>query len=193
MLKIGITGGIGSGKTYVCKVLEKLGYPVFYSDVEAKKLMLNNENVKYNIQNLLGTEAYIFHELNKEYIAEKIFKNQELRTELNKIVHPVVFQEFEKWSKNQTNKIVFNESALLFETGSYKRFDKNILITAPEKIRINRIKKRDKIDEDEISRRINSQLNEEEKWKLSDLIIINDDSHLIIPQLITMISEFSDL
>ena len=166
---------------------------MFYSDVEAKKLMLNNENVKYNIQNLLGTEAYIFHELNKEYIAEKIFKNQELRTELNKIVHPVVFQEFEKWSKNQTNKIVFNESALLFETGSYKRFDKNILITAPEKIRINRIKKRDKIDEDEISRRINSQLNEEEKWKLSDLIIINDDSHLIIPQLITMISEFSDL
>jgi dephospho-CoA kinase len=189
MRKIGVTGGIGSGKTFVCIILEKLGYPVFYSDKEAKKLMNQNLNLIMKIKELLGNEAYLNGKINKSFIAQKIFETPTLRNELNAIVHPEVYLSFENWSKNQDSKLVFNESALLFETESYKRFDKTILITADISIKMDRIKKRDLLNEIEIKHRMNSQLSDEIKMKLTDFVIENNEEKLLIPQLIQCINE----
>ena len=189
MLKIGITGGIGSGKTFVCHILEKLGYPVFYSDQEAKKLMNENLDLIIKIKELLGYGAYLNGIINKSFIARKIFETPTLRNELNAVVHPEVYLAFEKWSKSQDSKLVFNESALLFETESYKRFDKTILITADICLKIERIKKRDLLDEIEIKHRMNSQLSDEIKLKLADFVIENNEDKLLLPQLIQFINQ----
>ncbi len=189
MLKIGITGGIGSGKTFICHILEKLGYPVFYSDMEAKKLMNENKHIIEKIKKLLGNKAYLKGILNKSFIAQKIFEIPTLRNELNAIVHPEVYLAFENWCNSQTCNLVFNESALLFETESYKRFDKTILITADISIKIERIKKRDLLDEIEIKRRMNSQLSDEIKLKLADFVIDNNGDKLVLTQLIKCIHE----
>ena len=189
MLKIGITGGIGSGKTFVCHILEKLGYPVFYSDQEAKKLMNENLDLIIKIKELLGYGAYLNGIINKSFIARKIFETPTLRNELNAIVHPEVYLAFENWSKSQPSNLVFNESALLFETESYKRFDKTILITADICLKIERIKKRDLLDEIEIKHRMNSQLSDEIKLKLADFVIENNEDKLLLPQLIQFINQ----
>ena len=189
MLKIGITGGIGSGKTFVCHILEKLGYPIFYSDREAKKLMNENLDLIIKIKKLLGNKAYLNGIIDKSFIAQKIFETPTLRNELNAIVHPEVYLAFEKWCKSQDSKLVFNESALLFETESYKRFDKTILITANISIKIERIKKRDLLDEIEIKHRINSQLADKIKLKLADFVIENNEDKLLLPQLIHAINQ----
>lgn len=187
MLKIGITGGIGSGKTYVCQLLEKLGYPVFYSDEEAKKLMTQDPSLISEIKQLLGDESYIQNELNKPFIAHSIFHNSKLREAINLLVHPKVFQAFELWKNKQSSTIVFNESALLFETESYKRFDKNILILSDNETRIKRIQLRDTLSVIEIKNRIESQLSDDEKIKRTDFIIDNNENVLLIPQLISIL------
>ncbi len=187
MLKIGITGGIGSGKTYVCQLLEKLGYPVFYSDIEAKKLMTQDPILVSEIKQLLGDESYIQNELNKPFIAHSIFHDSKLREAINLLVHPKVFQAFELWKDKQSSMIVFNESALLFETESYKRFDKNILILADNETRIKRIQLRDTLSAIEIKNRIDSQLSDIEKIKRTDFIIDNNENVLLIPQLISIL------
>jgi dephospho-CoA kinase len=189
MLKIGITGGIGSGKTFVCQILEKMGYPVFYSDQEAKKLMNTNQNLIENIQHLIGKNAYKNNQLNKEYIASKIFTEPDFRGKLNALVHPTVYSSFEIWASKQLNNIVFNESALLFETGSYKRFDKTILIISSYETRIKRIKSRDSIGKDEIDLRMKSQLNDTEKIKMADYIIENEEKKMILPEIITLLKK----
>lgn len=189
MKKIGITGGIGSGKTFVCQILEKLGYPVFYSDQVAKKLMNENIDLILKIKKLLGEKSYPNGIMDKSFIAQKIFETPMFRNELNAIVHPEVYIAFENWCKTQTSKLVFNESALLFETESYKRFDKTILITADISIKIERIKKRDQLDEFEIKRRMNSQLSDEIKYNLADFVIENSEGKLVFPQLIKCIKE----
>lgn len=187
MLKIGITGGIGSGKTYVCQLLEKLGYPVFYSDIEAKKLMTQDPILVSEIKQLLGDESYIQNELNKPFIAHSIFHDSKLREAINLLVHPKVFQAFELWKDKQSSTIVFNESALLFETESYKRFDKNILILADNETKIKRIQLRDILSAIEIKNRIDSQLSDDEKIKRTDFIIDNNENVLLIPQLIAIL------
>jgi dephospho-CoA kinase len=192
MKKIGITGGIGTGKTFVCHILEKLGYPIFYSDQVAKKLMHENIDLINKIKQLLGNESYLNGIIDKPFIAQKIFEIPTLRNELNAIVHPEVYVAFENWCNSQTSKLVFNESALLFETESYKRFDKTILITADISIKIERIKKRDQLDEIEIKRRMNSQLSDEIKLKLADFVIDNNGEKLVLPQLIKCINELEE-
>jgi dephospho-CoA kinase len=192
MKKIGITGGIGTGKTYVCHILEKLGFPIFYSDQVAKKLMHENIDLINKIKQLLGNESYLNGIIDKPFIAQKIFEIPTLRNELNAIVHPEVYLAFENWCNYQTSKLVFNESALLFETESYKRFDKTILITAEISIKIERIKKRDRLDEIEIKRRMNSQLSDEIKLKLADFVIDNNGEKLVLPQLIKCINELEE-
>ena len=189
MIKIGITGGIGSGKTFICHILEKLGYPVFYSDMEAKKLMNENKHIIEKIKKFLGNEAYLNGIIDKSFIAQKIFETPTLRNELNSIVHPEVYLAFDNWCKYQTNKLVFNESALLFETESYKRFDKTILITADISTKIERIKKRDKLNEIEINNRMNTQIMDEIKIKLADFVIENNDNKLLLPQLIICVNQ----
>jgi len=189
MLKIGITGGIGSGKTMVCHVIEQLGFNVFYSDLEAKKLMHESESLKNSICMLLGKQSYHLGKLNKKHISAQIFKYPALREGLNKLVHPEVYLAFENWCLNQKTKIVFNESALLFETGSHTRFDKTILVTASKETRIKRIQVRDKLPYEAILQRMNTQLDDETKKLLADFEIQNNENQMIVPQLIEIINK----
>ena len=189
MLKIGITGGIGSGKSYVCQILEKMGYAIFYSDLEAKKLMIQNKVLIQKIKNIIGGHAYLDNELNKPIIRNFLFQNEVNKEKLNSLIHPFVYQEFEKWASSIQKEIVFNESALLFETDSYKRFNKTILVTAPEEIKIERLIRRDSLNMEEIKKRFNAQLNDTIKIKKADYIIENDDKKLIIPQINKMLEQ----
>ncbi len=189
MLKIGITGGIGSGKSYVCQILEKMGYAIFYSDLEAKKLMIQNKELIQQIKNIIGEHAYLNNELNKPIIRNFLYQNDVNKEKLNALIHPFVYQEFEKWADSIQKEIVFNESALLFETDSYKRFNKTILVTAPEEIRIKRLIIRDCLNVEEIKKRFNAQLNDTIKIKKADYIIENDDKKLIIPQINKMLEK----
>ena len=150
-----------------------------------------NENLDLiiKINELLGYGAYLNGIINKSFIARKIFETPTLRNELNAVVHPEVYLAFENWSKSQPSNLVFNESALLFETESYKRFDKTILITADICLKIERIKKRDLLDEIEIKHRMNSQLSDEIKLKLADFVIENNEDKLLLPQLIQFINQ----
>lgn len=192
MIKIGITGGIGAGKTTVCKELEKMGYPVFYSDDEAKNLMVENAEVVKQITALFGEDAYIDGQLNRVHLAKQIFTNNKLRENLNQIVHPAVRRAFVEWSEAQDAELVFNEAAILFETGQYKTFDYTVLVTAPTSIRIDRVVKRDNTTPEEVQKRIDNQWSDEEKIKLSSFVIVNDGKREILPQLDQIISQIKE-
>jgi dephospho-CoA kinase len=189
MLKIGVTGGIGSGKTTVCKVLETLDFPVFYSDLEAKRIMLKDEKAKEGIQNIFGKEAYIDDEINRTYIAEKIFSSPELKKQINDLIHPLVRKAFKDWCEKQKSPFVFNEAAILFETGSYKQFDYTLLVTAPKPIRINRVVKRDNTTKKEVENRMKNQWDDEKKIALADFVLHNDDKQLVTTQLLQIIDQ----
>lgn len=190
-MKIGITGGIGSGKTFICNIITKMGFPVFYSDLEAKWLMENDEALITELKELIGDEAYNKEQkINKQIIANFIFKNPNNRFKINDLVHPKVFDYFNNWClQYDATTLLFNESALLFETGSYKRFDKTILITAPFETRVSRIKSRDNLSDVEIQNRIQSQLPDEEKIKLADYVINNTDDELLLPKIASTIQQ----
>ena len=187
MKKIGLTGGIGSGKSIICDVLKTIGYPVFNSDDEAKLLMVNNQEVIQRIKKIFGNEAYIGTKLNRPYLASKIFNDEHLKSELNNIVHPAVRKAFDNWSKNQKSSLVFNEAAILYETGAYKTFDHTVLVTAPEKLRIERVVARDNTTIKEIKQRINNQWKDEVKKTMASYVILNDDINLVIPQVLKML------
>lgn len=182
MIKVGITGGIGSGKSIVAKILTVIGFPVFDSDTEAKLLMVNNRNVIQQVKEVFGEEAYIDKQLNRKYLADKIFNNEELKEQLNAIVHPAVRQEFEDWSNRQDSSLVFNEAAILFEIGRYKDFDYTILVTAPEELRIQRVIDRDKTTRKEVLKRMENQWKDEEKKALASFVINNDNEELVTLQ-----------
>lgn len=187
-ITIGVTGGIGSGKSYVCRIIEAMGYPVFYSDFEAKKLLNTDSELIKEVRNLFGEMAYQDNQLNKVFLAEQIFKNPELRKELNGLVHPRVRAAFTKFSKDTKSPICFNEAAILFETGSYKNFSKNILVTAPESLKISRLKKRDNSTENQIKLRMDSQWTDEQKSELADFIINNDENEPLLIQITEIIN-----
>lgn len=172
---VGLTGGIGSGKTTVAKLFYKLGVPIYVTDIEAKKLMVTNKDLIEEIKNLLGSEAYIEGELNRSYISNKVFRNKELLTQLNQIVHPAVAIDFYKWYQQQESNYVIKESAILFESGSYENCDLIITVTAPLVERIKRVVARDKISEEQVEARIKNQLSEEEKILKSNYVIYNED------------------
>lgn len=183
MIRVGITGGIGAGKTTVCKEIEKMGYPVFYSDDEAKKLMTDNAEVVQKITEFFGKEAYVNRQLNRKHLAQQIFTNENLKEALNQIVHPAVRKAFVQWSETQTAEIVFNEAAILFETGQYKTFDYTVLVTAPSSIRIERVVKRDNTTPEEVQKRINNQWPDEKKTQFTSFVIVNDGKREILPQI----------
>lgn len=173
MIQIGITGGIGSGKTTVANFFKEYGIPVYIADDEAKKLM-HRSPIKEELIKLFGDEAYDSSEnLNRSFIASKVFKNKELLEKLNSIVHPRVEEDFQKWTAQQTSAYVLYEAAILFETGRYKEFDYNILVTAPMEVRIERVQKRDNSSKEEIKARMKNQWPDEQKIKLADWIIKN--------------------
>ena len=189
-MKIGITGGMGSGKSYVCSFIENLGYPMFYSDKEAKWLMENNASLIAEIKKNVGNNAYTNNKINKEEIRKYIFDSAEKRKKLNEIVHPAVTQHFDYWAQQfKSNSLLFNESALLIETGSYKRFDKIILITASQDVKIKRLIQRENVSKEEIRLRMNSQLSDEVKKDHADYIIENNETDFLLPKIFTIIDQ----
>jgi dephospho-CoA kinase len=187
--KIGITGGIGTGKSTVSKILIALGYPVYFSDDRAKWLMENNQQLVADLTRLIGDETYIAGKLNRSFIAEKLFSNSQLRAKINQLVHPVVRHDFNVWADSQQAPLLFQESALLVETGAYQLFDALIVVTAPLEQRIKRIQKRDEISINEINLRLTNQLAESEKIAVADYVISNDDHQPIVFQTQKIVEE----
>ena len=183
MIKVGLTGGIGSGKTTVAKVFQTLGIPVFYADTEAKVLLDESAEIREGLITLFGPAIYTNDKLNKKQLASFIFNNKVALEKVNSLVHPVVASRFEEWSALQKAPYVLQEAAILFETGGYKRFDKNILVSAPKEIRVERIKQRDGLTEDEILARMQNQWDENHKIALADFVILNDESEMLLPQI----------
>lgn len=186
-MKIGITGGIGSGKSIVCRILKTMGYPVFDADIAAKNIMRHNPVVVNAVIALLGEGAYIKGELNRAYIAEKIFNNDLLREKLNQIVHPEVRKTFQSWSEEQEHDFTFMEAAILFETGGDKNFDEVILVTANEETRIQRVVKRDDVSRNDVLSRMAKQMPENEKETKTNFVIYNEADRLIIPQVLNVL------
>lgn len=173
MISIGITGGIGSGKTTVAKFFNQFGIPIYIADDEAKKLM-HKSPIKEEVLELFGAESYTSTgTLNRSFISNQVFDNKELLDQLNAIVHPRVQQHYKNWANAQKAPYILYEAAILFETGRYKDFDYNILVTAPEKERINRIKKRDKTTEQQIKARMKNQWPDSQKIELANWVIQN--------------------
>lgn len=173
MISIGITGGIGSGKTTVAKFFNQFGIPIYIADDEAKKLM-HKSPIKEEVLELFGAESYTSTgTLNRSFISNQVFDNKELLDQLNAIVHPRVQQHYKNWVNAQKAPYILYEAAILFETGRYKDFDYNILVTAPEKERINRIKKRDKTTEQQIKARMKNQWPDSQKIELANWVIQN--------------------
>jgi len=172
---IGLTGGIGSGKTTAAKFLEKLGFPVYYSDIRAKEIVNDDKTLKKNIIELLGSKAYDAEgNYNRKWVAEQIFNNDEKRQPLTSSIHPAVKEDFEKWTAAQQKKIAFKETALLFELNLDKECYKSLLITADENIRIKRVMQRDGKTESEIKKIIEKQMPESEKQKRADFVVFNN-------------------
>ena len=183
--KVGITGGIGSGKTTVCKIFEFLGVPIFYSDEVAKNILVTNQNVIRQIQEVFGEEAYnLDSTYNKQFVASKIFNDKSLLLKLNSIIHPIVIEENLIWNdKYKDSPYIINESALIFESGKYKLFDKIIVVYCPEYIKIDRVMKRDNLNKDQVQERIKNQLADIEKIRLSDMVIINNNEISLLSQI----------
>ncbi len=186
MLKIGITGGIGSGKTTVCKIFELLGIPVYYADERAKWLMANDQNLMKALKEAFGEQVYTKDgKLDRGYLAKIVFNEQSKLNLLNSLVHPAVQKDGDNWHEAQKDvPFTLKEAALFFESGSYIYMDKMIAVTAPETIRIQRVIKRDRTDEQSVKARINKQLPEQEKVNRSDFVIQNDGSQSLILQVI---------
>jgi dephospho-CoA kinase len=186
---IGITGGIGSGKSIVSKVLQLMGYPVYASDQRAKDLMHENKTLVNGLKALFGEEAYIHSTLNRSYLAAQIFKDDSKRIAMNQLVHPAVREDFRNWVNQQQSPLVFQESALLFETGNAAAFDAVLLVTAPEEVRMQRVKKRDLLSDDQVKARFDAQMPEEEKIKRTNYVIQNSGHQLLVPQILDFLKK----
>lgn len=189
MKSVGITGGIGSGKSTVTQIFAFLGIPIYYADVNAKTILRSNKTLKSEIKKLLGEEAYFSNgKVNRAFIANKIFNDANLLNAINGIVHPAVQADSERWVEQhrKENKFpyVIKEAALLVENGSFKALDALIVVTCPEKIRIERVMKRDGITKEKVLDRIKNQLPEEMKIAVADYIITNDGLTPLIPQIV---------
>ena len=190
MKRIGITGGIGAGKSLVAEIIKAMGYPVYNSDERAKELTDSNPKIKEGLIHLFGEEIYQNDTLNKFALAQAIFSDESLREKVNALIHPIVREDFNLWALAQNNSLVFNESAILFETRSFKNFDAIILVYAPKELRIQRIMKRDNCSENEVLKRMNSQFSDEEKYQLTEFRVLNDEQTPLLVQVEQIILSF---
>ncbi len=189
MIKVGITGGIGSGKSTVSEIFRSIGFPVFNSDEEAKNILLDSQDVHEKLKSVFGEEIIVNGIPDKKKLAELVFTDKEKLTQLNSIIHPMVKKSFEEWLKKQTSDIVFKEAAILIESGSYKDCDRIIVVNSPERIRIDRVMQRDSVNEETVRDRMKNQLPGEEILKFADYIIKNDDNHALLPQINRILEE----
>jgi dephospho-CoA kinase len=195
MQKIGITGSIGSGKSIVCKIFEQLGVPIYNADARAKILMVSNAETIEKVKLIFGDESYTeTGELNRKHLSDIAFNNKDLLNQLNQIVHPILFKDFENWllEKEQLNiKYIIKEAALMFETDSYKKLDKFIVVTAPMELRISRTMQRDSILKEQVLLRMNNQMSQEEKLAKADYEIINDEQTSLIEQVFSLYEQLN--
>jgi dephospho-CoA kinase len=182
MIKVGLTGGIGSGKTTVAGIFETLGIPVYNADNAAKRIMNENEILRKKIIEHFGAESYKNNQLNRPHLALVVFNDAQKLALLNSLVHPLTFEDAENWMKQQQAPYIIKEAALMFESDAWKYVDKVIGVSAPYELRIQRTMERDHISREAIDARINKQMNEEEKMKRCDYILNNDEKTLLIPQ-----------
>lgn len=184
---IGITGGIGAGKSIVSRVLMALGYPVFNSDYASRLIVNSDPNVILSIKKEFGETSYNQGVLNRKLIGELVFNHPEKLNQLNQIIHPAVGKALINWKDQQDKKILFNEAAILFETGNYKKYDATILVTAPKQVRILRVMKRDLASAEAVEKRMENQWTDEQKIALANYVVLNDDSTLLLPQLLEVL------
>jgi len=192
MIKVGLTGGIGSGKTTVAKVFETLGIPVYYADDRTKYLMNTDETLKASIIQHFGNDTYKNGELDRKYLAAIVFNNKEKLELLNSLTHPITIRDADKWMKQQTTPYTIKEAALLFESGAAQQLDYIIGVYAPQHIRMKRVVQRDNLPVEDVMKRISRQIDEEMKMKLCDFIITNNDHQLVIPQVLELHKRFSE-
>jgi dephospho-CoA kinase len=190
MLKIGLTGGIGSGKSTVAKIFEALDIPVYYADKAAKMLMNEDDEIKTEITKHFGKESYTEGQLNRSYIASIVFNDKEKLDLLNFITHAATIRDANEWIEQQTSPYIIKEAALIFESGSSEYLDYVIGIYSPAPLRIKRTMERDNITKDEVLKRMSRQIDEEMKMRLCDFIITNDEQQLVIPQVIELHEKF---
>lgn len=191
MLKIGLTGGIGSGKTTVAKVFEKLGVPVFYADLEAKKCMQSDVCLIKQLKANFSNDIYVDNKLQKDRLASIIFNDYSALHTINRLVHPAVHRVFEAWCEIQTASYVLKEAAILFESGSDKELDKIICVSAPDDLRKQRVIQRDSVKESQVIDRMSKQWEQNRKIELAHFHIVNDEKQLLIPQVLEIHSLLS--
>lgn len=186
MLKVGLTGGIGSGKTTVSRIFMLLGIPVFNADIAAKTIMNEDEALKKAIIRHFGTKAYTRGAPDRNYIASLVFENEENLATLNSLVHPAVIQSAKNWMQQQNAPYIIKEAALIFESGSQEELDLVIGVYAPKHLRVQRTMQRDGTDRESVIKRMNNQINEKMKMKLCDFVLYNDEQRLLIPQVLSL-------
>jgi dephospho-CoA kinase len=186
MLKVGITGGIGSGKSVVARILQVLGVPVYYADAAAKRLMETDEALKAAIQAHFGEGAYDGQRLNRSWLAAQVFGQPDRIALLNSLVHPVVIADSRRWMQQQTAPYVVKEAALFFESGSAGEMDVIVGVYAPQALRIQRVMRRDGLGRQEVLSRMQQQLDERIKMKLCDVVLRNDEQEMLLPQVLRL-------
>lgn len=186
VLRIGLTGGIGSGKTTVAQIFETLGIPVYYADAAAKRIMNDNENLRKKLINHFGASIYNNKELNREQLSRMVFGNDEKLNLLNSLVHPLTIADADEWMQQQTTTYIIKEAALIFETDVWKYLDKVIGVSAPYELRMQRTMLRDNRSAEQVKARMSKQMEEEEKMSRCDYIIYNNEEELLIPQVMAL-------
>src|SRR5690606_16335447 len=186
MFKVGITGGIGSGKSTVARIFEVLGIPVYYADEAAKQLMNTDPVIRKGIIREFGEEAYKNGMLDRKYLALQVFNNEEKLSKLNALIHPQTIADAESWAEAQQSPYTSKEAALILESGSQNKLDFIIGVYAPAALRIKRTMHRDGISREEVIARMNKQIEENIKMRLCDAVIMNDDRHMVIPQVLQL-------
>ena len=184
MLSVGLTGGIGSGKTTIAAVFNALGIPVYNADAAAKRLMNEDEVLKRQLLDMFGEGLYKKNQLDRAYLANIVFGNKEKLKALNNLVHPLTIADATQWFQKQTSPYAIKEAALIFESDSWKDLDAVIGVSAPETVRIQRVMKRDNIDAQQVAARMTQQMDEAQKMSKCDYIITNDDVSLVMPQIL---------
>lgn len=184
MQTIGITGGIGSGKSIIAQILKRLGYPVYVADTEASRLMDEDPHIRLELTKLYGEDIYQGLALNKARLAGTIFQDREALQKVNQLVHPRVLEDFHCWCHHQITPLVFFESAILYEAKIDRFFDIVICVTAPEEVRIDRVSNRDHTTVEKVRERIQNQLDERKKSRQADFVIHNDNRQMVLEQIL---------
>ena len=186
VLRVGLTGGIGSGKSTVAQVFEVLGIPVYYADISAKKLMNEDAELRSGIATIFGKQAYVNNILDRKYISSIVFSDPAKLQQLNALVHPATKKDGEAWMQQQTSPYAIHEAALVFEAKVSDRLDQVIGVSSPIELRIKRAMERDKVSREEVLKRMDQQLAEELKMSKCNFVLINDEQQLLIPQVLEL-------